>query len=96
MSWLFPKKKEYKDYYNEAFLLAVFAPKENLEKLTLEYNSKKRSSYNNSILKAKLAGIMAGLEKRNRSRLATLQNSISIDNQRDGRENKRMSNTKMF
>lgn len=41
-----PSSKEYKDYYDESYLLAVFAPKANLEKLKKQYSSMKRTSSN--------------------------------------------------
>ena len=78
MSWLFPKKKEYKDYYDEAYLLAVFAPKTNLEKLKGQYVSMKRTSSNTHIMKAKMSGFMAGLEARNKSRLSLLGKATGL------------------
>lgn len=86
MSWLFPKKKEYKDYYNETYLSAVFTPKENLEKLKKQYFSMKRSSNNNQIMKAKMAGFMAGLEARNKSRFSLLKKSVNIGKERNEQE----------
>ena len=86
MMWLFKNKKEYQDYYNEAFLLATFAPKENLEKLKKQYVSMKNNNSNNKILKAKMSGFMDGLEKRNRSRLSILEKSINQDKEREERE----------
>ena len=79
MSWLFPKKKEYKDHYNEAYLLAVFEPKENLEKLKQQYTSMKRNSSNTEVMKAKMAGFMAGLEARNKSRIHQLNKTKQQD-----------------
>jgi len=85
MSWLFPKKKEYKDYYDEAYLLAVFAPKTNLDKLKQQYASMRKNSNNNHIMKAKMAGFMAGLEARNKSRIHLLDKAQqkSIDRDKD-------------
>ena len=71
MAWGF-KKKDHKDYYDEAFLLAVFSPKENLEKLKAQYASMRKTTQNHHIMKAKMTGFMAGLEARNRSRLGLL------------------------
>ena len=73
MKWLLPKKKDYQDYYNEAYLLAVFSPKENLDRLKQKYQSMKKSAANHKKMKALMSGFMAGLEQRNRSRLETLE-----------------------
>ena len=88
MMWLFKNKKEYQDYYNEAFLLATFSPKENLGKLKKKYVSLKKSNTNNKILKAKMSGFMDGLEKRNRSRLSILEESLNQEKEREERESR--------
>jgi hypothetical protein len=86
MSWLFSKKKEYQDYYNEAYLLAVFSPKENLDQLKKKYQSMKKSASNNKKMKALMSGFMAGLEQRNRSRLETLEKMKSKEQKQNERE----------
>lgn len=87
MSWL--KRKEYKDYYNEAYLLAVFSPKQNLEKLEKKYQSMRKSSSNHKKMKALMSGFMAGLEQRNRSRLDALQRIISKEQKQKQNERER-------
>jgi hypothetical protein len=86
MNWLFKKKKENQDYYNEAYLLAVFSPKENLEKLKNKYQSMKKSNANHKKMKALMSGFMAGLEQRNRSRLEVLEKMREKDKKENERE----------
>ena len=82
MNWFF-KRKEYKDYYNEAYLLAVFSPKENLERLEKEYQSMRNNNANTAMMKAKMAGFMAGFEARNKSRIEKLREIQSKNKERD-------------
>ena len=83
---MFGKKKGYKDYYNTGYLKAVFEPKENLAKLKVQYEQIRPTAKNYTILKAKMAGFMAGLEARYKSRLHLLDASKSMSSTRDERE----------
>ena len=86
MNWLFKKMKENQDYYNEAYLLAVFSPKENLEKLKNKYQSMKKNNANHKKMKALMSGFMAGLEQRNRSRLEVLEKLKEKEQKQNERE----------
>ena len=86
MNWLFKKMKENQDYYNEAYLLAVFSPKENLEKLKNKYQSMKKNNANHKKMKALMSGFMAGLEQRNRPRLEVLEKLKEKEQKQNERE----------
>ena len=79
---MFWKKKGYKEYYDQGFLDATFEPRESLENLKRQY-LKKRTTHQNWILKAKMAGFMAGLEARNKSRLDLLEKANAVAKQQD-------------
>jgi|GEM_PF-4555048 len=82
---MFWKKKGYKEYYDQGFLQATFEPKESLEELKQQY-LKKRNANQNWILKAKMAGFMAGLEARNKSRLDLIEKANRVSKQQQERE----------
>jgi len=77
---MFWKKKGYKEYYDQGFLQATFEPYESLEALKQQY-LKKRTANQNWILKAKMAGFMAGLEARNKSRLDLIEKANRVSKQ---------------
>lgn len=67
------QKKDYRYYFNKGFIDAVFSPKENLSALKREYENLKPKAEKYWKLRAKAEGFLAGLEKRNRSRLDLLE-----------------------